>query len=346
MIIDCHGHYTTAPKDLEAYRQRQISSIKDSSPFSFATLKITDDQIRESLEKAQLKFQRERGTDLTIFSPRAMGMGHHLGNATTSLEWSRVCNDLIYRVCSLYPENFAAVCQLPQSPGVPPANCIGELTRCVEELGFIGCNLNPDPSGGHWSDPPLTDRFWYPLYEKMVELDVPAMVHVSGSCNPNFHATGAHYLNGDTTAFMQFLTSDIFKDFPTLKFIIPHGGGAVPYHWGRYRGIAQDLKRPPLGELLLKNVYFDTCVYHQPGIDLLTKVIPIENILFASEMVGAVKSIDPETGHYFDDTKRYIEAVPWLHEADKRKIYEGNSLSVYSRLKTKLSVTKASRAPL
>jgi 4-oxalmesaconate hydratase len=346
MIIDCHGHYTTAPKDLEAYRQRQISALKDSSPFSFDTLKITDDQIRESLEKAQLKFQRERGTDLTIFSPRAMGMGHHLGNATTSLEWSRVCNDLIYRVCSLYPENFAAVCQLPQSPGVPPANCIGELARCVEELGFIGCNLNPDPSGGHWSDPPLTDRFWYPLYEKMVQLDVPAMIHVSGSCNPNFHATGAHYLNGDTTAFMQFLTSDIFKDFPTLKFIIPHGGGAVPYHWGRYRGIAQDLKRPPLGELLLKNVFFDTCVYHQPGIDLLTKVIPIENILFASEMVGAVKSIDPETGHYFDDTKRYIEAVPWLHEGDKRKIYEENSLSVYSRLKTKLSVTKASRAPV
>ena len=60
-----------------------------------------------------------------------------------------------------------------------------------------------------------------------------------------FHTTGAHYINGDTTAFMQFLTSDLFKDFPTLKFVIPHGGGAVPYHWGRYRGLAQDMKRPP-----------------------------------------------------------------------------------------------------
>jgi 4-oxalmesaconate hydratase len=350
MIIDCHGHYTTAPRELEAYRQRQINALKDSSQLPSEAPQINDDQIRASLENAQLKFQRERGTDLTIFSPRAMGMGHHIGNATTSLQWSRVCNDLIYRVCSLYPENFAGVCQLPQSPGVPPANCIGELTRCVEELGFIGCNLNPDPSGGHWSDPPLTDRFWYPLYEKMVQLDVPAMIHVSASCNPNFHATGAHYLNGDTTAFMQFLTSDIFKDFPALKFIIPHGGGAVPYHWGRYRGIAQDLKRPPLGELLLKNVYFDTCVYHQAGIDLLTKVIPIENILFASEMVGAVKSIDPQTGHYFDDTKRYIEAVPFLRDEDKRKIYEGNARSVYSRLETRLSASpsgsKASRAPL
>ena len=346
MIIDCHGHYTTAPKALAAYRQRQIDALTDPSQASSETLKISDDELRESVEKAQLKIQRERGIDLTIFSPRAVAMGHHIGNAATSLQWAQVCNDLIHRVCTLYPESFVGACQLPQSPGVPPANCIGELERCVKELGFIACNLNPDPSGGRWSDPPLTDRYWYPLYEKMIELEVPAMIHVSGSCNPNFHATGAHYLNGDTTAFMQFLTSDIFKDLPALKFVIPHGGGAVPYHWGRYRGIAQDLKRPPLGELLLNNVYFDTCVYHQPGIDLLTKVIPIDNILFASEMLGAVKGVDPETGHHFDDTKRYIEAVPWLKEPDKRKIYEGNARKVYSRLKVKLPASEAQRAPL
>ena len=82
----------------------------------------------------------------------------------------------------------------------------------------------------------------------------------------------------------------------------------MPYHWGRYRGLAQDMKRPLLDDHLLKNVFFDTCVYHQPGIDLLLKVIPVDNILFASEMVGAVRGIDPETGHYFDDTKRYIDA--------------------------------------
>jgi 4-oxalmesaconate hydratase len=166
----------------------------------------------------------------------------------------------------------------------------------------------------------------------MVELDVPAMIHVSASCNPNFHGTGAHYINGDTTAFMQLITSDLFKDFPTLKFIIPHGGGAVPYHWGRYRGIAQDMGRPPLKELLLNNVFFDTCVYHQPGIDLLLKVIPADNILFASEMVGAVRGIDPETGHYYDDTKRYIDAIEWLAPADREKIFHRNASKVYPRL--------------
>jgi 4-oxalmesaconate hydratase len=331
MIIDCHGHYTTAPKELEAYRQAQIAGLTDASRTPRAAPSISDDQIRESLEKAQLKIQRERGTDLTIFSPRASGMGHHIGDATTSLAWSRVCNDLIHRCCTLYPDNFVGVCQLPQSPGVPPANCVAELERCVRELGFIGCNLNPDPSGGYWTDPPLTDKWWYPIFEKLVELDVPAMIHVSASCNPNFHTTGGHYINGDTTAFMQLITADLFKDFPTLKLIVPHGGGAIPYHWGRYRGIAQDLKRAPLREHLLDNVFFDTCVYHQPGIDLLTRVIPLDNILFASEMVGAVRGIDPETGHYYDDTKRYIDALA-IADTDKRKIFEGNARRVFSRL--------------
>jgi 4-oxalmesaconate hydratase len=215
---------------------------------------------------------------------------------------------------------------------VPPSNCIAELDRSVNELGMIGCNLNPDPSGGLWTDPPLTDRYWYPIYEKMVELDVPAMVHVSASCNPNFHATGAHYMNADTTAFMQFLMSDLFQDFPTLRFIIPHGGGAVPYHWGRYRGLAQDNKRPLLNDLIRDNVFFDTCVYHMAGIELLTKVVPVGNILFGSEIVGAVRGIDPETGQYYDDTKRYIDQAVWLSDSERKAIFEDNARQVYPRL--------------
>jgi 4-oxalmesaconate hydratase len=93
------------------------------------------------------------------------------------------------------------------------------------------------------------------------------------------------------------------------------------------------MKRPPLKELLLGNVYFDTCVYHQPGIDLLLKVIPADNILFAAEVVGAVRGIDPESGHHYDDTRRYIEANKALSAADRKKIFEGNARRVYSRWK-------------
>jgi len=331
MIIDCHGHYTTAPEPHQVYRKELLAAFKDPSLPPPKRPSITDDEIRESIEANQLRLQRQRGADMTIFSPRASAMGHHAGDAAVSRAWTIACNDLIKRVVDLYPANFIGVCQLPQSPGEPIDNSVAELQRCVQTLGFVGCNLNPDPSGGHWTAPPLTDRYWYPIFEKMVELDVPAMVHVSASCNPNFHATGAHYINADTTAFMQFIQGDLFKDFPTLRFIIPHGGGAVPYHWGRYRGLADMLKRPLLSSHVMKNVFFDTCVYHQAGIDLLFKVIDIDNILFGSEMVGAVRGVDPETGFYFDDTKRYVDAAAITPE-NRRKVFEGNARRVFPRL--------------
>jgi 4-oxalmesaconate hydratase len=335
MIIDCHGHYTTEPSQFIEWRQVQLELIEEGGfKPTRENLIISDDEIRESIENNQRRLQIERGTDVTIVSPRAVGMGHHLGTAETSMEWTQLSNDMISRVIGLFPGNFVGVCALPQYPGVEPKNCIPELERAVNELGFIGCNLNPDPTGAMWTDPPLTDKWWYPLYEKLVELDVPAMIHVSGSCNPNFHHTGAHYIAADTTAFMQLIVGDLFKDFPTLKFVIPHGGGAVPYHWGRYRGLAQDMGKPLLQDHLLENVFFDTCVYHQAGIDCMSRVIPAKNILFASEMVGAVRGIDPETGYFYDDTKRYIDASPDLNEEEKQLIFEDNARRVYSRIGT------------
>ena len=331
LIIDCHGHQTIVPDAHLEYRKAQKARLDNPSLPNPTKPNISDDEIREGIEKNQLKLLRERRADMTIFSPRASRMEPHVGDETTSLDWSIACNDLIWRVTDLYPDNFIGVCQLPQTPGGSMNNSISELERCVSELGFVGCNLNPDPSGGHWNSPALTDKYWYPFYEKMIELDVPAMVHVSGSCNPTFHATGSYYIAADTNAFMQFIQADLFKDFPDLRFIIPHGGGAVPYHWGRYRGLADMLGQPTLDGHVMQNVYFDTCVYHQPGINLLFDVIDINNILFGSEMVGAVRGIDPETGHYFDDTKRYVDALN-LPKSDLAKIYEGNARKVYPRL--------------
>jgi 4-oxalmesaconate hydratase len=324
MIIDIHGHYTTEPQPLLTFRDKQLAGLADPMRRPATDdLGITDAMLRESVQP-QLKLQQERGSDLTIFSPRAAGMAHHVGTEETGKVWSRLSNDLIHRIATLLPDNFAPVGQLPQHPGVPPKNCIAELERLVG-LGFVGVNLNPDPSGGYWTDPPLTDRWWYPVYEKLVEFDMPAMIHVTSSCNPNFHYTGAHYINADTTAFMQLIQGNLFKDFPALKFVIPHGGGA------------QEMKKPLLTEHLLDNVFFDTCVYHLPGIELMAKVIPVDNILFASEMLGAVKGIDPETGHYYDDTKRYIDQVETLSGEERYKIFEGNARRVYPRLDAQLA---------
>ena len=292
---------------------------------------MSDDDIRQTIEANQLKLMKQRGSDLTIFSPRASFMAHHIGDFEVSSTWAAICNELCYRVSQLFPEYFVPAAMLPQSPGVDPEDLrcrAHEVRRAIRQR----CDQPESRSVRRALEGAAAHRSRVvSIYEKMVEYDIPAMIHVSTSCNACFHTTGAHYINADTTAVMQLIQGDLFKDFPTLRFIIPHGGGAAPYHWGRYRGLAQELKKPLLSEHLLKNVFFDTCVYHQPGIDLLTRVIPVANVLFASEMIGAVRGVDPETGHNFDDTKRYIEALK-LSAEEKAMIYEGNARRVYPRL--------------
>ena len=160
MIIDCHGHYTTAPAGHSQFRERQLAWFANPALPAPTPAVIGDDEIRETIETNQLALQRKRGSDLTLFSPRASAMGHHEGDQAVSLSWTRACNDLIARVVELYPDNFAGVCQLPQSPGAPLAASIAELERSVRDLGFVGCNLNPDPSGGHWTAPPQGQQVW------------------------------------------------------------------------------------------------------------------------------------------------------------------------------------------
>jgi 4-oxalmesaconate hydratase len=328
MVIDAHGHYTTVPPGLRVFRALQISQM--GRPVKGA-VSISDDEIRVSLEKGQIRLLDERGIDVMLFSPIASAMGHHFGNALISRYWTEVNNELIHRVCKLYRTRFVGVCSLPQSPGVSPGECAQELERCVREFGFVGCNLNPDPSGGYWTGPPLGDEWWYPLYDKLQSLDVPAMIHASATCNPAFHTTGSHYLNTDATAFLQLMESRVFRDFPKLRIVMPHGGGNVPYQAARYRALAIMNKWEPFDDFV-KRMYFDTTVYNQDAMDLLIKVVGVDNIIFASEMLGGVNTTDPATGKSFDDNRRFIDAIAWLTDEDRRKIFEGNARKVYPRM--------------
>ena len=332
MIIDIHGHYTTAPGQLQAFRDAQLAAVKSGGPAA-TMAPVSDDHLRESVEGNQLRVLRERGGDLMVFSPKASGMGHHVPDADVATAWAQASNDLVHRIAGLYPAHFAPVAQLPQTPEGNIAGVVAEIRRTVGELGFVGVNLNPDPSGT-WAGLPLTDESWFPVFEALEELDAPAMVHVSTACNPNFHTLGAHYLNADTSVFVQLLQSDLFRRFPGLRLVIPHGGGAVPYHWGRFRGLSMRNGWQDPAELL-SNVFFDTAVYHQPGIDLLLRVLPADNVLFASEMLGAVRGTDPETGVEWDDTLHYLEAAA-MSEEDCGKVMCENALRVYPGLAKRL----------
>ena len=333
MIIDVHGHYTTAPPDLRAWRQEQ----KDANAPISRKVNISDDEIVDTLEKNQLKLQRDRGTDLALFSPTAGGMEHHVGDASVSLQWTQTVNDLINRVCNLYPDSFIPVCQIPQSPGVSPANCIEELERCVNELGFVGCNVNPDPSDGYWTDPPMTDKWWYPLYEKMVELDLPGLLHGG----PYYYSREMEVsvYPGEVTIGGWALVSSpqVFKDFPNLKIIVGHGGGFMPYQFGRARNdrlvaMAADPSLESFEESIAR-LYFDTVIYNPESVEYMIDVVGVGHTLFGTDKPASGDVIDPKNGRPMNDIKNYIDAIPWLTDADRYAIYEGNARQLFSRLK-------------
>lgn len=329
MIIDCHGHYTTAPAGLKVFRALQISAMGRPSK---GLVNISDDEIRTSLEESQIRLMDERGIDVMLLSPMASAMGHHFGSALISRYWTEVNNELVHRVCKLYPDRFAGVCSLPQSPDAKPQDCVQELEHCIKDFGFIGCNLNPDPSGGYWTGSPLSDEEWYPLYAKLEQLEATAMIHASSSCNPNFHTTGCHYLNVDSTAFIQLMESRVLLDFPGLRFVLCHGAGNVPYQAARYQAISILNKWEPF-ERFIKRLYFDTTVYGRDAMEVLIKVVGVNNIVFASEMLGGVNAVDPATGRSFDNNKPLLEAIGWLTEQDRSKIFEENAKKVYPRLR-------------
>ena len=189
-------------------------------------------------------------------------------------------------------------------------------------------SAHPEPGtrrAGSGRDPPPGDRYWYPVYEKMVEHDIPAMVHVIAACNPAFHTTGSHYLSGDTTEFNPADDVEACSgDFPSIKFTTnPHGGRrGRRITGGRYRGLAQGRQasafRP---STMLKNVFFDTCVYHsaRPGAPGPRVTLNRIHLRLRDDRRGA-RHRPRNAGHYYDDTKRYIDQLP-LSAADKARAF-------------------------
>jgi 4-oxalmesaconate hydratase len=270
------------------------------------------------------------GTDIQFLSPRPYMQMHSVKPAKVTQLWTAHMNDLIHRTVQMFPKRFRAVAGLPQFRDTSPENCLAELEFRVNEQGFIGCLLNPDPTEADGPPPPgLGDEFWYPLYEKLCELDIPALVHSAGSCSPRESYT-LKFINEESIAIISVLGSKVFERFPKLKLIVPHGGGAIPYHMGRFR--AWSVRRG--GEFFdqqLKRLHFDTCTYDQDALELLFKKVGTKNVLFATENPGTGSAPDPLTGRNYDDLKPVIEAIPFLSDDDKRDIFECNCTRLYSR---------------
>jgi len=334
MIIDIHGH-VSAPEGLYAYKATLLASRGAHGKMA---PKFTAEAHNHALcggahpesfgPRGHIQQLDDAGTDFQLISPRPFHMMHSEKPGEVVQWFCEAANNVIADQVRLHPDRFAGVAGLPQLAGEPIELCLPELERCVKELGFVGCLFNSDPfENGSEQAPPLGDRYWYPLYEKLVELDVPAMLHGSGSRNRRT-SYSIHFINEETIAINNLINSSVFKDFPTLKIIIPHGGGAVPYQIGRMR--APTLRRGGMDFLdSLRNLWIDTTLYSREALELLIKVIGADRLLFATECPGTGTAHDPATGRQMDDVKYFIDQIDWLSEAERKMIFEDNARKLF-----------------
>jgi predicted TIM-barrel fold metal-dependent hydrolase len=329
LIIDVHAH-VVAPPELYAYKAGLLASRGANGKGNPG---ITEERLDEyALQNIAL--MDRVGTDIQFLSARPFQLMTSETPARIVHYWVETNNEVIHRQVQLHPERFRGVANLPHAAGEPITAALDELARCIDDFGFVGALLNPDPDEGGNRTPPLGDEYWYPLYERLVQLDVPAHVHSAG-CNNGRESYSNHFVTEETIAVLSLLESRVFLDFPDLKLSISHGGGSVPFQVGRWQAARQ---HPRIGgasvlderfEESLRRLYFDTVLHYPPSLKLLVELVGADRCLFGTEKPGSGSSTDPGTGRDFDDLKPVFESFDWLSDVDRQLIFEGNARGLF-----------------
>ncbi|HXS26374.1 MAG TPA: amidohydrolase family protein [Steroidobacteraceae bacterium] len=329
MIIDCHGHIS-APVELWAYKGTLLAH---RGAHGRGGVRVTDEQLLAAANKTEigpaghLDLMKRHGTDLQLISPRPFQMMHSERPAKLVHWFTEEVNTLISRQCKLLPDKFVPVCGLTQAAGEPIERVFPELERCVKQLGFKGCLLDPDPYENAGVEAPgLGERYWYPLYEKLCELDIPAHIHSTGSRSERTPYS-LHFINEESIAVYNLVNSTVLEDFPDLKILVSHGGGAIPYQLGRFESAS--LRGNRRFSTRLKKLYFDTVLYTPGALRLLIETVGPDRCLFGTECPGVGAAVNPETGETMDHTAPYIQAFEWLTAAEKKMIFEENARRLF-----------------
>lgn len=330
MKIDIHGH-VTAPESLYAWKAGLLSH---RGAHGRGSAGVTDETLREALHKpdktfggvSHLQHLDDAGVDVQLISPRPYQMMH--SEQAHLVEWYiQETNDIIARTTRIEPDRFRGMAGLPQTMETGPETWVKELRRCVEELGFVGTLLNPDPYEGTQQPPDLGDRFWYPVWEALCELDVPALIHSAGCRPPSRETYSLHFIQEETLAVISLINSQVFTDFPDLKIIVSHGGGAVPYQRGRFEPVA--LRQGTTFRDMLRKLYYDTCLYSQDSIELLLNAVGVDRCLFGSEKPGVGSTRNPETGRWIDDIHLLIDDIEWLSDQERDQLFESTARTLF-----------------
>jgi len=343
-VIDVHGHMSTPPHFRAfAYNMIALRSTEGSPNIS--------DQLMQTALDRHLRIMDERNIDVQMISPRPVAMMHWETKPLVK-RWTEVTNDVIYQQTKMHSDRYVGVAQLPQHQSVDTNNCLVELDRCVQEMNFVGALVNPDP-GADRLTPGMDQDYWFPLYKRAAELQVPLIVHPAITRDPRLenipHSYQYNNLTEESLAKLLLEHSDVFERFPSLTIIICHCGGALS-RWvlhgtpsGEAGGGSVDISRAQssggedvVERLRPNNLYYDSCAYNGEFLATAIKEHGVDRMVFGTEAPGSGTAImNPDTGKPSDDLIPVIEAMEFLSTDDKRKILRDNAIKLFPRLKVK-----------
>lgn len=328
-VLDVHQHIV-GPPQFSNYQRSLWTLRTPGRPF-----KVSDEAMEDACQE-HLRYSDERNIDCLFVSPRPVSMMQWEALFLQE-RWAQATNDLLDHQHRLHPDRIFGVAQLPQNVQQDTSNCVAELERCFKELnGFVGAIVNPDP-GSDNQYPGMNHEWWFPLYEKAQELDVPLIVHPSFSRDPRIEIVPSNYqLNFVIHEFLatQLLeASDVFDRFPRLKIVVCHCGGALTRFtpWSGHVSTRD----------FTNNLFFDSCAYEAAFLEAAIKQKGVDRILFGTEAPGSGRSIRPGSDRTDDDLVPMIHSLEFLSQEDKISIFNTNVKKVFTHFKEPATITPA-----
>ena len=246
-------------------------------------------------EAARLKWMDEAGITVQLFAGWMDLAGYHL--PTTAGQWlARAQNEALAAMVAKRPDRYAAAAMVPLQDAGAAAT---ELRYAVQQLGHravqIGARVEEEGL-----DAPQFDAFWAAAQE----LNVPVIIHPADLAVPQrMRRLFLHILVGNpsetTFAAAALLLGGVFDRFPRLRVLLVHGGGCVPYQFGRIdRGrvtappMARGAVKNPLGQYA-NNLYYDTVLHDDAAFQYLIERVGAGQIALGSDYPFPLRDPDP-----------------------------------------------------
>lgn len=294
-VLDVHGHVSGPPGTVSWIDMGFASGHVGESPFRTGNRPGNlSDELMYNANKAHVDYMDERNIDVQAIGPRPFRMMGWMPRHLLK-RWCEFTNDTIHHQTQNFPDRFLSTTMLPQIAEAPDlGNCVEEFEYNIQERGFAGTYLSPDPDGRH-NSPGMNDtKYWGPVYEICEKYDVPVFIHGTNCLDPRIaHIPGNYQVGFVVETFLAsrilaYDSKNLFGRFPGLRICIAHGGGALD------RFIDSSRHR---GDWEGGNLYFDTCLYDIDYLALSIRQWGAAATAFGTEAPGSGRNVRQDGDH-------------------------------------------------